>query len=207
MTLHESQSLLMEMQACRSPEFLGFLAPVLRETFGRDGPAWTVDNLRRIYTTVRRDFIRVDADEVTYPAHVILRYRLERAMIAGDLRPRDLPAAWNEGMRDLLGIVPPDDRLGCLQDIHWYDGAFGYFPTYTLGALAAAQIHAAAEAAIPGLGEALGRGDFVPLLDWLGANVHGAASSLSTDELLRHATGAPLGTAAFKAHVRTRYLG
>ncbi|MEX2649409.1 MAG: carboxypeptidase M32, partial [Alphaproteobacteria bacterium] len=138
--IHESQSLLIEMQACRGREFLAFAAPIMREAFGADGPAWREDNLYRLYTLVEPGFIRVDADEVTYPAHVILRYRLERAMIAGDLAVADLPGAWNEGMKRLLGIVPPEDRLGCLQDIHWPDGAWGYFPTYTLGALAAAQL-------------------------------------------------------------------
>ncbi len=145
MALHESQSLLIEMQACRSREFLHYAAPLMRDAFNGSGPAWEPENLYRLYTTVEPGFIRVDADEVTYPAHIILRYRLERALIAGDLAPADLPGAWNDGMRDLLGIVPPDDRRGCLQDIHWPSGEFAYFPTYTLGALAAAQFFAAAK--------------------------------------------------------------
>ncbi len=107
MSLHESQSLLMEMQACRSREFIEFLAPLLRQAFGGSGKAWEADNLYRLYTHVERSLIRVDADEVTYPAHVILRYRLERALIAGDLALTDLPAAWNDGMRALLGVAPP----------------------------------------------------------------------------------------------------
>src|SRR5690606_34080526 len=104
-------------------------------------------------------FIRVDADEVTYPLHVILRYRLERAIVAGDLDVADLPGAWNEGMRELLGVTPPDDRLGCLQDIHWYDGAIGYFPTYTLGAMMAAQLFASATAQQPDILPGIARGD------------------------------------------------
>ncbi len=151
--------------------------------------------------------IRVDADEVTYPAHVILRYRLERAMIAGDLVPRDLPGAWADGLKALIGVVPASDREGVLQDIHWYDGAWGYFPTYTLGALIAAQLFAAARAAIPGLAEGIGRGEFLPLFGWLRHNVHGKGSLLSTAELIQSATGAPLGTAAFERHLRERYLG
>ena len=146
MTLHESQSLLIEMQACRSRHFVEFLAPQASQAFDGTGPAWQPDNLLRLLTRVQPDYIRVDADEVTYPAHIILRYRLERALLAGELSLDDLPAAWNDGMQDLLGIRPPDDRRGCLQDIHWYDGAWGYFPTYTLGAMAAAQIFAAARA-------------------------------------------------------------
>jgi carboxypeptidase Taq len=154
---------------------------------------------------VRPGPIRVDADEVTYPAHVILRYRLERAMIAGDLLPRDLPGAWAEGLKALIGVVPRSDREGVLQDIHWYDGLWGYFPTYTLGALIAAQLFAAASRAIPGLPEAIGSGEFAPLFAWLQHNIQG--SLMSTAELVERATGAPLGTAAFEAHLRQRYLG
>jgi carboxypeptidase Taq len=140
MGTHESQSLLIEMQACRSRAFLRFAAPIIREAFGKEGDAWSADNLYLVYTRVEPGFIRVDADEVTYPAHIILRYRLEKAMVDGELEVNDLPTAWNEGMQNLLGITPPDHSQGCLQDIHWYDGAFGYFPSYTLGAITAAQL-------------------------------------------------------------------
>jgi len=207
MVLHESQSLLIEMQVCRSRPFLAFAAPLLREAFGGAGPAWEVENLYRHYTRVEPGFIRVDADEVTYPAHVILRYELERAMIAGDLAPADLPGAWGDGFRRLLGITPPDDRRGCLQDIHWYDGAWGYFPTYTLGALAAAQLFAAAVAAVPAIPDDITAGRFAPLLGWLRSHLHGKGSSASTRTLLTEATGRPLDTAAFRAHLRRRYLG
>ena len=127
-------------------------------------------------------------------------------MLSGDLALADLPGAWNDGMRELLGIVPPDDALGCLQDIHWPDGGWGYFPTYTLGALAAAQLFTAARRAHPDLMKAIGQGDFAPLLGWLRANVHGKGSIATTDEILTEATGAPLGAAAFKAHLESRYL-
>lgn len=206
MVLHESQSLLMEMQACRSAEFAAFAAPLMREAFGKGGPAWDAGNIHKIYVRVEPGFIRVDADEVTYPLHIMLRYRLERAIMAGDLALADLPGAWNDGMKELLGVVPPDDAQGCLQDIHWPDGSFGYFPTYTLGALAAAQLFAAARRAVPGLMASLANGDFAPLLAWLRANVHRKGSIADTDALLAGATGAPLGAAAFKAHLETRYL-
>ena len=147
MAVHESQSLLLEMQVCRSRAFLTFAAPILREAFAGVGPGWDAQALHRRQVRVQRSLIRVDADEVTYPAHVILRYRLERAMIAGDLVPADLPGAWAEGLRQLLGITPTNEREGCLQDIHWYDGVWGYFPTYTLGALIAAQLFEAAREA------------------------------------------------------------
>jgi carboxypeptidase Taq len=207
MALHESQSLLLEMQVCRSRAFAGFAAPLLEAIFGGDPAAWEPEALYRRQTLVRPGPIRVDADEVTYPAHVILRYRLERAMIAGDLAPRDLPGAFNEGLRELIGIAPETDRDGVLQDIHWYDGNWGYFPTYTLGALIAAQFFAAARAAVPGLVDAIGRGEFAPLFLWLRLNIHAQGSLLSTAELVEAATGAPLGTAAFAHHLRERYLG
>jgi carboxypeptidase Taq len=202
MSVHESQSLLMEMQACRSRAFFRFVAPKLAETFGRK---WDADALYDATMRVEPGFIRVDADEVTYPAHVILRFRLEQALIAQELKIADLPAAWNEGMRDLLGITPPDDRRGCLQDIHWYDGAIGYFPTYTLGAMTAAQLFDAASKALPDLEGDLAAGRFAPLLGWLRTNVHAKASRYSTDELLRQATGKPLDAEIFKAHLRRRY--
>jgi len=206
MAVHESQSLFLEMQVCRSRAFLTFAAPILRETFADDGPGWDADALHRRQICVKRSLIRVDADEVTYPSHVILRYRLERAMIAGDLVPADLPGAWADGLRQLLGIVPANDREGCLQDIHWYDGVWGYFPTYTLGALIAAQLFEAAREAIPDVLVAIGRGEFAPLLGWLRERVHSKGSLLSTSELVENATGRPLGTASFERHLHDRYL-
>ena len=206
MALHESQSLLIEMQVCRGLEFLTFAAPVMQAAFNGTGAAWAPENMQRLQARVERGFIRVDADEVTYPAHVILRYRLERALIAGDMEISDLPSAWNDGMKELLGIVPESDRVGCLQDIHWFDGAFGYFPTYTMGALAAAQIFQAACAADGTIKDGISMGDFGPLMTWLRANIHGRGSFGTTDEILIEATGAPLGTEAFKSHLKTRYL-
>ncbi|MFK8252648.1 carboxypeptidase M32 [Ancylobacter terrae] len=206
MSLHESQSLIMEMQACRSRAFLAFAAPLMREAFGAAGPDWEADALARRYTRVERGFIRVDADEVTYPAHVILRYRLEKALIADAMPLADLPAAWNEGMRALLGITPPNDRLGCLQDIHWPSGGWGYFPTYTLGAIAAAQLFEAACRGEPGLLAGIARGDFTPLVGWLRTHVHAQGSRYSTDEILTRATGRPLDVGAFKAHLGRRYF-
>lgn len=208
MTVHESQSLLMEMQACRTRAFIEFCGPLLREAFAPDGgPAWSVDNLHRVYTRVTRGLIRVDADEVTYPAHVIMRYRLEKALMAGSLQVADLPEAWRAGLLELVGIEPPDDKDGCMQDVHWVSGLFGYFPTYTLGAMAAAQLFGAAREAMPDLEDRIGRGDFAPLLAWLRENVHVWGSRYGTDDLLQRATGAPLGTEAFLGHLRSRYLG
>ncbi len=205
MGTHESQSLLVEMQACRSREFLEYAAPIIREAFGGKGPAWDADNLHARYTRVQPGFIRVDADEVTYPAHVILRYRLERDLIEGALEVDALPGAWNDGARALLGVTPPDHRLGCLQDIHWYDGAFGYFPSYTLGAITAAQLFRSAVADQPGIPAALSRGDFAPLRGWLSERVHRHGSRFTTPELVAQATGSPLDIAHYKAHLVSRY--
>jgi carboxypeptidase Taq len=204
MAIHESQSLIVEMQACRSPAFLRFLAIRLGETFG-DQPAFDPENLVALYTHVEKGLIRVDADELTYPLHIVLRYRLEKALIKGDLDLRDLPAAWNDALLELLGITAPTDREGCLQDIHWPVGAFGYFPNYTLGGLLAAQLFQAAERQLPDLLARIEQGDFTPLRDWLRTNIHEKASSLPMQALIQQATGAELGTEAFLAHARGRY--
>lgn len=206
MAAHESQSLIIEMQACRSDAFISWLAPLLRDTFGGDPAAYAPDNLARLWRRVERGHIRVEADELTYPAHVILRFRLEQALIAGDLSLVDLPDAWGQGLRDLLGIAPPDDARGCLQDIHWYDGAFGYFPSYTLGAMAAAQLMAAARRAVPDLDGALAEGELGVLVSWLRRHVHAEGSRLGFNDLLRAATGRPLDAADFEAHLAARYL-
>jgi carboxypeptidase Taq len=208
MSLHESQSLLMEMQACRSGEFFSFAAPLMQNAFAADQPedAFTAENLHRLALRVAPGYIRVDADEVTYPAHIMLRYGLEKALIAGDLQARDLPGAWQEGMQKYLGLTPPDDGEGCLQDIHWAGGDIGYFPSYTLGALIAAQLFDSARRQIDGLGSHLAEGEFAELQSWLKAAIHGQASRYSSQELIERASGRRLGTDAFKAHLKARYL-
>ncbi|MCA8927410.1 MAG: carboxypeptidase M32 [Alphaproteobacteria bacterium] len=206
MTLHESQSLCLEMQVGRSRAFTGVWAPMAREVFSGDGPLWDADNLYRWATRVEPGFIRVDADAVTYPLHIILRFRLEQHLVDGSLDPADVPEAWNAEMQRLLGVTPPNLSLGCLQDMHWYDGAFGYFPTYSLGAMAAAQLFQAAEKAEPGLHDALAKGDAGPVVAWMRAHVHAVGCLYEPDELLATATGSPLSVDAFKRHIRTRYL-
>ncbi|MBI4183427.1 MAG: hypothetical protein HY521_05465 [Proteobacteria bacterium] len=206
MAVHESQALLVEMQVSRSRVFLAFAVNLIREHFGVDGEEWSLGNMIRLCTRVRPGLIRVEADEVTYPAHVILRYRLEKALIEGRLQVADLPDAWRKGMQRLLGIEPADQREGCLQDIHWYEGAFGYFPSYTLGAVMAAQLFQAAVRERPDILPAIGRGDFAPLVEWLRTHVHAKGSLLATDDLLLQVTGRPLDVEAFKTHLERRYL-
>ena len=206
MAVHESQSLIVEMQACRTDAYLGWVGGELHRAFGGDPAPFRPANLAALWRRVERGFIRTEADEMTYPAHVILRFRLEQSLVSGDLPVPDLPAAWADGLQALLGITPPDDARGCLQDIHWYDGLFGYFPSYTLGAMAAAQLMAAARRAVPELDAALGRGDHGPLLGWLRTHVHAQGSRLGFQDLLRQATGGTLDPAWFEAHLAVRYL-
>lgn len=207
MSMHESQSLLIEMQACRSWEFVSYLASIVQEAFQGEGAAWNPENLHRILTKVEPGFIRVDADEITYPAHILVRYKLEKALIAGDLQIQDLPSAFDEAVKQHLGLTVPNDSLGCLQDIHWPGGAWGYFPTYTLGAMTAAQLFRAACQADADILPGLSKGDFAPLRAWLRANVHAKGSLITTDQLLVAATGRPLTAEVFRTHLRERYLG
>ncbi|AQA17792.1 carboxypeptidase M32 [Halioglobus japonicus] len=206
MTLHESQSLLLEMQAGRSEAFIRHLAPIIRDTLGGSGPAWEADNLVRLQHKVAPGLIRVYADEVTYPLHVILRYKLEKAIVADDITIDDLPGAWNEMMQRYLGITPPSDTDGVMQDVHWPEGLFGYFPTYSLGAMAAAQIFAAANRAVPEIMPGLAEGNLKPLYGWLDTHIRSQGCLYLPDELIERATGEPLGTAAYKAAVTARYL-
>jgi carboxypeptidase Taq len=206
MAVHESQSLILEMQAARSDAFLAWLGPVLHQAFGGDPAPYAAANLGSLLRRVERSLIRVEADEMTYPAHVGLRFTLERAMLSGDLKVADLPGAWNELMRQRLGITPPDDARGCLQDIHWYAGLIGYFPSYTLGAMAAAQLMAAIRRDTPDLDAALAEGDFAPMYAWLRPKVHAMGALTGLNELLLQATGKALDVADFEAHLTRRYL-
>lgn len=204
MAIHESQSLIMEMQAGRSTAFLAFLWPHAQKAFGLDQQSQ--DDFIKIYHQVKPGFIRVDADEVTYPLHIILRYRLEKALLSGDLQLKDLPAAWSEGMQKLLGITPPTDTLGCLQDIHWPSGGMGYFPSYTFGAMIAAQLFDAARHQVQETESGLRQGNFQPLLGWLRKNVHSQGRLKNWQELVKSATGQPFQADIFIEHLKTRYL-
>lgn len=205
LTMHESQSLGFEMQIARSPAFSGFLARLIAERLGH--PTETVRSvLARRLAHVQRTLIRVEADELTYPLHILLRTELERALVSGDLEVADLPEAWRDASARHVGIAPENDRSGCLQDIHWYSGDFGYFPTYALGAMVAAQLVAAARAALPNLDRSLAQGDWSDYLAWCRVHVHALGSRYSADELVSQATGRPLGVESYLAHLEARYL-
>jgi carboxypeptidase Taq len=204
--IHESQSLSFEMQLARSREFVGLLAPMLNEHFGNQ-PSFEPGNFHRLLTRVKPGLIRVNADEVTYPAHIILRYEIERALIEGDIEPDDIPALWDEKMQTLLGLDTRGNyKDGCLQDVHWSDGSFGYFPSYTLGAMYAAQWFATMRRAMPKLDTHIATGDFAPVFEWLTRNIWSQASRWETPELVRRASGEALNPAHFRAHLEARYL-
>ena len=207
MGLHESQSLAFEMQLARSRAFAGLLAPRIAAQFGAS-PAFEPDNLHCLITRVAPGLIRVDADELTYPAHVILRYGIERRLIAGEVEAEDIPALWDAGMQALLGIDTRGDyRDGCMQDVHWSAGLFGYFPCYTLGAMYAAQWFAAMRRAMPDLDERIARADLVAVSDWLRTNIWLHGSRWTTEELVTRASGCALDPAHFRRHLEARYLG
>ncbi|MDB5219402.1 MAG: Thermostable carboxypeptidase 1 [Myxococcaceae bacterium] len=206
MGLHESQSLLMEMQAGRSPEFLGYLAGVAARELGVDPAVLSKEALVAQALRVERTLIRVDADEATYPLHVIVRFTLERALLSGDLAVKDLPGAFRDAMERVVGIRPATDRDGCLQDVHWPSGSFGYFPSYTIGAIAAAQLFAKALSEHPGIPSELARGELGTLRAFAREHVHQHGSRFDTNAILTRATGRPLDVEALLAHLRRRYL-
>ncbi len=198
--IHESQSRLWENQVGRSHAFWRWALPRFQEHFPGTGTV-SVETIWPTLHVVRPSLIRVEADEVTYNLHVAIRFEIERAIFAGEIEVGDLPERWNALYEELLGIHPPDDSVGVLQDIHWALGAFGYFHTYTLGTLAAAQLFDAADRELSDLEGSIAAGDFAPLLEWLRAAIHRQASRYEAAELIERATGAPLSPEPFLAQV------
>ncbi|MDX1301771.1 carboxypeptidase M32 [Photobacterium sp.] len=207
MGLHESQSLFFEMQLARNETFIGLLAPLAQDAFMRpDDKALTSDNLALVSTRVKPDFIRVDADEVTYPAHIILRYEIERDLIEGNIEVADIPELWDKKMNEHLGLSTKGNYTdGCMQDIHWTDGSFGYFPSYTLGAMYAAQFMAAMRTEM-NIENLIRERNLTPIFNWLDKHVWKKASTLSTDQILINSTGERLNPEYFKKHLIDRYL-
>ncbi|MEZ8143864.1 carboxypeptidase M32 [Enterovibrio sp. FF113] len=207
MGIHESQSLFFEMQLGRHPFFVDHLATLSAEAFDKqDDAAFGRENINALYQRVRPGYIRVDADEVTYPAHVILRFEIERDLIEGKIEVDDIPALWNQKMQEYLGLSTDGEYTnGCMQDIHWTDGSFGYFPSYTLGAMYAAQFMHAMRKTVD-VDACLKNLDLAPVSTWLEENIWSKGSTLSTDELVIQATGEPLNPEYFKQHLIARYL-
>jgi len=204
--IHESQSLSFEMQLARSPAFLSLIAPMIRKHLGAQ-EAFEPDNLARMNTRVRPGFIRVEADELTYPMHVILRFEIERALIEGAIQVDDVPSLWDEKMQTYLGVDTRGNyRNGCMQDIHWSISLIGYFPSYTLGAMYAAQYFAAIRSQHGDLDARIAAADLSPVFDWLGANIWSQGSRWTTAELVKRATGQELNAMHFRSHLERRYL-
>jgi carboxypeptidase Taq len=197
MSVHESQSKLWENHVARSPAF----AEVLSAELAAGGFPVSASELGATLLGVEPSLIRVSADPMTYPLHIILRFELELAMIEGELAVADLPAAWRDGMRRLLDIEVPSDAAGCLQDIHWGAGSFGYFPSYALGCLIAAQLWETMEAEIGPRDADLRRGEVAPIQRWLGERVHRHGRRLDTVPLLEHVTGHGLQVEPFLRYV------
>ena len=206
LALEESQSLLFEMNLCRSRAFVKYVRPLMEKYLQVSGPEWDEANLYRHLIRVRRSTIRMDADELTYPVHIMLRYELEKKILEGSLPVADLPEAWNANLEQRLNIRPANDVEGCLQDIHWAVGHFGYFPSYVLGAVIAGQLNEAMRAARPALDEEIAAGQFGGVMDWLRDNVHGVGARLPVQDLIKQATGKPLSAAAYLRYLETKYL-
>ncbi|MFA5551342.1 MAG: carboxypeptidase M32 [Trueperaceae bacterium] len=205
--VHESQSRLWENLVGRSLAFWQGSYPKLQSAFEprlRDVP---LAAFHQAINVARPSLVRIEADEVSYNLHILVRFELETALLDGDLAVKDLPAAWNDRYRDYLGVVPTSDLQGCLQDIHWSVGLFGYFPTYALGNLMSVQLFEAAERHVGDLEGAIRAGDFAPLLSWLRKNVHRHGNRYSPAELLERATGARLDAGPYLDYLRAKFGG
>ncbi len=203
--IHESQSRMMENVVGRSRGFWRAHFPTLQSHFPEALGNSTAEDFYRAINKTQPSLIRVEADELTYNFHIILRFELEQAMLNGDLVAADLPAAWNEKMRSLLGITPPNDSQGCLQDVHWSRPGFGYFPTYALGNLYAAQFFETAVEQNPAIVDELEQGQTVALLEWLRENIHQHGKKFTPGELVQRVTGQPLSHAAFMRYATDKF--
>jgi carboxypeptidase Taq len=205
MAVHESQSRMWENQVARSRGFWRHFEPRWRNCFPAQTAALSSGDLHLAINVVEPTLIRVDADEVTYNLHIILRFEIERRLFAGELAVADLPGAWRAASRELIGLEPKTDREGVLQDVHWSDGAFGYFPSYCLGNMIAAQLWARVRMLRPGLEEQFARGEFGGLLGWLRENIHTQGRRFTALELVRRITGEELSPRFLIAYLRERY--
>lgn len=205
--VHESQAMIIEMMLCRTKEFFEFLSPRLEGLFhAMKDKSLTPENLHRLKNHVKPTPDRKTADEVTYFLHVLLRYRIEKDLIEGKLEVKDIPERWTEDTHSLLGVYPQSHQEGCLQDVHWFVGKFGYFPAYPLGHMMAAQQFLCMEKEIPDLRHQVRRGSFLECTDWLREKIHQKGSKLNTEKLIIEATGRGISTQPLLDHFERRYL-
>jgi carboxypeptidase Taq len=203
--VHESQSRLWENLVGRSRAFSKYLFPQLQQTFPGIFDAAGVEGYYRAINKVQPSLIRIEADEVTYNLHTLLRFELECDMLTGNLEIEDLPDAWDAKMQEYLGVTPPTDGMGCLQDVHWSAGLIGYFPTYSIGNLLSGQLWHTIRQALPDLDAQIERGEFAPLLGWLREHVHGYGNKFLPRELVVKATGEPLNSRYYLDYLRAKY--
>jgi carboxypeptidase Taq len=206
MGIHESQSRLWENVIGRSRAFWDWLFPILQGYFPNLA-AVKSEVFWRAANQARPSLIRVEADEVSYSLHIILRFELEKAVFAGTLKPADLPKAWRQKMREILGVEPETDAEGVLQDVHWSMGSFGYFPSYALGNLYGLQFWQKLKADLPNVEACIAKGDFAPLRAWLSDNIYVWGRRLDPPELLRKVTGAALSAEPFLNYIENKYAG
>lgn len=203
--IHESQSRLWENMVGRSRAFWDHMYSNVQSRFSTALGDVSLESFHAAINDVRPSLIRVEADEVTYNLHIMLRFELERRLISGDLQVQDVPAAWNEAYESYLGLTPPDDAVGCMQDIHWSCGFLGYFPTYALGNMYAAQLYTAAEKDLGSLDEQFAAGHFGPLKTWLNENIHARGKQFLAPDLIRNVTGGELSHEPLVQHLRSRF--
>ncbi len=203
--LHESQSRMWENLVGRSRPFWRHFFLKLQAAFPSQFGGVSMETFYRAINKVQPSLIRVEADELTYSLHIMLRFELEQEVLEGKVRVADLPAAWNAKMNDYLGIVPPDDRLGVLQDVHWASGMIGYFATYALGTIVSVQLWEKAVADVPAIPSQIEQGEFSGLLGWLRENVHRHGKKFPPAELARRATGGPLDAAPYVKYLKKKY--
>jgi carboxypeptidase Taq len=205
--IHESQSRLWENLVGRSLPFWQFFYPRLQATYPEQLGGVELDRFLPAINRAKPGLIRIQADEVTYGMHVMLRFELEQDIVEGRVELKDLPQVWNQKMWDYLGVEVPDDGHGVLQDVHWSGGSIGYFSTYLLGTVASVQIWQAVQRDVPDLEEQIGRGEFGALRDWLGEHIHSLGRKFSPQETLRRATGSTLQAQPYLDYLRSKYAG
>ena len=206
MSIHESQSLFLEMQIVKTKEFNIFLEKILKKKFKKFSLSWKSQNLYNKRNSFKKNFIRIEADEVHYPLHIIHRFNIEKKLIGDEKLINFLPDLWNSEFKKIFNLEVKSDNEGCLQDIHWFSGDFGYFPTYLLGAMIAAQLKKALDEDIPDIDQQIKSGNLKVITSWLKQNIHTHGNKFSANEILMKVTGQKLDSLFYKNHLKDRYL-